>query len=490
MNKISNSGVYYDEFGQMVLVTQGLSGYTLVANKKILFRLFLDVAAVNPTAVLATITYRLLGFSIKKNIMIPSGSLLIENTAPNGPSIGILFTGDVFPFGGTYEIAFSVSNNLSSVLKFRITDLNFKTPGRLRLLIHNLVGTAPWGTKIESNFNWLVEMFQSLERFSAMAPVRDGIKFGLNHKDAGLCWLIGENIDPWSCPSGPCTTAENIAKLLRETNQINSGGTSEHVDATIGWRPRDRSMFPPPGGESTGGQAFPDKLLATFVGGNENGVEKTAAVMAQEVGHLFDLEPKESPHFDGGGHSKDRAVIDPFAFDFYRLKPYQPPVGGFIGDVMGVGWHQGSDLVLFNAFDWEHLRKKLTQLSGASTVLPAERQLTETEKRELINDFHKNYAHSHEIIIRNPERALSSQEGFVWHWTPLGFQRLQKEKEMRTRSGMAPGVESIQNWLEELDVSEVYAPLADRPLHMVINPNQNTSLPEAKTDIIGIMQSR
>ena len=35
MSKITNSGIYYDEFGQLVLVTQDVGGYTLVAHKKI-----------------------------------------------------------------------------------------------------------------------------------------------------------------------------------------------------------------------------------------------------------------------------------------------------------------------------------------------------------------------------------------------------------------------------------------------------------------------
>jgi len=41
MAEISKSGFYQDELGQPIIVTQGLSGYTLVDKKKILFRLFL-----------------------------------------------------------------------------------------------------------------------------------------------------------------------------------------------------------------------------------------------------------------------------------------------------------------------------------------------------------------------------------------------------------------------------------------------------------------
>jgi hypothetical protein len=500
MNKITNSGLYYDDSGQLVLVTQGLGGYTLVANKKILFRLFLDVAATNVTAVLVTITYRLLGFSIKKNILIPAGSLLIENTSPNGPSVGILFTGDAFPFPGKYEVAFSVSGNSSFLPGFKI-ELGFLEPGRLRLLIHNLVGTAPWGTKIEPNFAWLIEMFQSLERLSAMLPVSDGIKFGLTHTDAGLCFLFGENIDAWPevCPSGnppPCTKDEMIALNLSETNQINAGGTLAHVDATISWRPRDATKFPPPGGEGVGGQAIsynspPGKGLAVIVGGRLNGKEFTAPLVAQEIGHLFGLEPRESPHFEDpldGLHSKDRSVIDPFAFDFYLQKPYQPLLGDFIGDVMnnfGGGLSRGRDMVLYNAFDWEHLRKKLPRLPDVFRAIASEKRLSKDQHDNLVDDWHKRFADETEIKVAYPGRVLSAREGFEWHWTSLGFQPGKSVRARKTKSGLTPGVEVIRAWLEDLGIKEVYAPVGDHPLHMVINPNTATTMHSEDFDVFG-----
>ena len=72
MNKITSSGLYGDDFGQLVLVTQGLGGYTLVAQKKILFRLFLETAPNSVTAVLATIKFKIGRFTITKNILVPS----------------------------------------------------------------------------------------------------------------------------------------------------------------------------------------------------------------------------------------------------------------------------------------------------------------------------------------------------------------------------------------------------------------------------------
>jgi hypothetical protein len=486
MSQITNSGLYGDDLGQVVLVTQGLIGYTLVAHKKILFRLFLLDLSPNTfiAAVVVEIKVKLSsGIEVNEGFVIPSDSLIIEHNSPNGPSVGILLSGDVFPFVASYEITFDVYGNLPSAPHFEIKELVFSLPGRVRLLIHNLVGTAGWGTKIEPNIGWLLEMLDALERLATMLPVHDGVRLGLTRRDAGVCFAFGENVDPFACPSGPCTKAEKIAKMVREAREINSRGTAEHVDATICWRPRDYTKLPPPG-EDAGGVAFPSEELVSMVGGNENGVEKTASVMAQEVGHVFGLEPPESPHFNGGGHSKDEAVFDPFAFDFYHLKPYQPheppPTRDFIGDVMGLGWHQGRDMVLYNAFDWEFLRKKLVQLPGIYAPLAAKKRSTKEQQNELFNDFRKSLTGEPKIKIANIGKALPTKEGFVWHWTSHGFQLIRRAKYTKTRSGLGPSVEGIRSWLEDLGISEVYAPIGDWPLRMVINPNARISLPESE----------
>ncbi len=97
MPEITQSGLYLDIRGQPFLVTQGLSGYTLVDKKQILFRLFMspfNLARI--TAVFARIDY--IGQNIPDTtILIPSGDLLIENLPPNGPSVGIVLQGNIFP---------------------------------------------------------------------------------------------------------------------------------------------------------------------------------------------------------------------------------------------------------------------------------------------------------------------------------------------------------------------------------------------------------
>jgi hypothetical protein len=485
MAKITESGMHTDEFGQMVLITQGLAGYTFVANKKILFRLFLDVSALCCPTVIATVTYKILFLSITKTFIIPSSALLIEDAAPFGPSIGVLFTGDAFPYLGSnvrYQVDFRVYGGSSTIPHFRTPEMQFQMPERLRLLIHNLVGTAPWGNTITPNFGWLVDMFQALERFSNMLPVRDGLKFGLTHADAGLCFIYGDNIDTWPQPTP--TPAEMVQLILSETEQINASGTNERVDATVGFRMRDAAKFPPPGGEGPGGKAIsydspPGKGLALVVGGNWNGKEMTGSIIGQEVGHLFGLEPKESPHFEDpldGLHSKDPVLTDPFAFDFYLLKHYQPGPGAFLGDVMnglGGGVWQGRDMSLYNAFDWEYLRKKLVRLPGvaARSIVEAKRP-SKAHERKVVAALDTMFADENEIDVRNPQKTLPSRDGYTWHWTSRGFQPV-KEDEKKTGPRLSPHAEAIRTSLEGLGIRQAYAPVADRPLRAVITPNAN-----------------
>ena len=287
-------------------------------------------------------------------------------------------------------------------------------PGRAEASDPQFVGTAPWGNTLTPDFSWLVDMFRALERFSNMLPVRDGLKFGLTHTDAGLCFVFGDNINSWPQPTP--TKAEMVQLLLSETEQINAAGTLERVDATVAYRPRDAAKFPPPGGEGAGGKAFfydtpPGKGLAVVVGGNLRGKEMTGSILGQEVGHLFGLEPRESPHFEDpldGLHSKDPVLNDPFAFDFYLLKPYQPGPGAFLGDVMngrGGGVWQGRDMSLFNAFDWEYLRKKFVRMPGVARSLIEVKRPTKAHQSKVAAALDKMFADENEIdvkILRRP----------------------------------------------------------------------------------------
>lgn len=486
MAKISKSGVHYDTSGQLFLATQGLGGYTLVANKKILFRIYTSLASTVCVSVLATVTYRLFGFKLSRSFFIPTSSLLIERPGLLGDSIGILFSGDMFPFSTPVvtTVDFKVYGSSSTTAQFSTGDMIFKAPGRVRLMIHHLAGRAPWGTQIKPDLSWLVEIFRSMERLNAMLPVRDGLALGLMHDEAGIGFILGENLDPWPpvCPTGgapPCASAEMREYFMRETEDINNAGTGERVDATVLWRPRDL-LFPAPGGESVGGQAQyydspPGKGLAGLVGGNWYGKEYTGAILAQEVGHLFGLEPRDSPHFEDpadGLHSKDPAHNDPFAFDFHLLKPFVPPANGFLGDVMnnsGGGLTQGTDMVLYNAFDWEYLRQKFVKLPGVARS-SSRANGSSSSQRELTATVAEILKSASAINVKNLHKGFGSEYGQNWHWTARGFQSSPLPKGTKAVD-VEHGLTGLQHWLKEQGVSEFYAPVSTRPLPLVINPD-------------------
>jgi hypothetical protein len=94
-------------------------------------------------------------------------------------------------------------------------------------------------------------------------------------------------------------------------------------------------------------------------------------VFCQESGHGFNLEPSESPHYDGGGHSKDQ-VIDPAETDLGFDVQYNQPLPGFMYDLMyggGIGYATNRNFSP-NSWDWEYLRKKFLALPSTGPSGP------------------------------------------------------------------------------------------------------------------------
>ena len=63
MSAVTQSGIVFSDNGTRMLITQGLTGYTLVTKKKILFRVFVDPFYMGPTrqinSVAVTLTFRI-----------------------------------------------------------------------------------------------------------------------------------------------------------------------------------------------------------------------------------------------------------------------------------------------------------------------------------------------------------------------------------------------------------------------------------------------
>jgi hypothetical protein len=507
MTDITQSGLHQDSTisGQQFLVTQGLSGYTLVDRKIILFRLFLhptNLARVN--AVFARIRYS--GVDIPDSeILIPYEDLIIENSVPNGPSVGIIFQGNIFPSALIrYFVEFYLLYSSGPTGRFAISNLKFQKSGTLRVLaksIQSITGTAPWGNKIVSDHTWLTDLIASMERLGAMLPVSDGVFFGSNPgDDDGLAFFIGDNIDAWPfvCPLGspPSVPDEEFPNILvcppdemrdfnlEEAKKWRNQG--KRIDITVAWRLRDTTRFPPPGGEHCGGVGyFPkpplnktplEKRYASVCGGNRDGVENTAPIMAQEIAHNFGVVTKESPHFDGHHHSKDPELVDPFAFDFVRLRPYSAtppgPGGSYLGDVMSYAWNQGRDLTLFNAYDWEHLRERLNELQIQALTNSDEKK----GQKKLEEQIQTPFVGIQKVQVDDPEPTLNSKPGFEWHWTPKGFQLLTEGIIKRDSARLALSAESVLFTLRELGIKEAYAPIDGKYLSFIISPHRHASV--------------
>jgi hypothetical protein len=371
--------------------------------------------------------------------------------------------------------------------------MKFSISGNLRILVkpvESITRTAPWGNKILSNASWLFDIFESLTRFAAMLPIRDGIWHGLTNPPAnkGLAWGIGTPIDAWPavCPSGAtpsipdkeypnflkCPDGEMWEFCLKEARELNARG--KRVDTTVTYRPRD--VLKPPSGESPGGNASADAArdfrLANVVGGLNNGFETTASIMAQEVGHNFGCESGFSPHSDGNWHSKDPDILEPAAstaFDFVLLRPYLGVPLGPVADVMGSYWGRGKDLVLFNAYDWEYLRVKLLTAAGIAPEIKDEKD--PKARKKMIDDLETAFG-DQKIEVGNHERFLSPRPGFEWHWTRSGFQLLKKGQ-----LGSDPtSIEMLFSTLEKLGIKEVYAPIYGKPFPIVVNPGAGSDI--------------
>jgi len=112
---ISLSGVYQGDNGQTFLVTQGITGYTLVAGKQCLFRLFLGAQQLSQVD---TVTFRASspGLNQPDATVTSQSQLIVETGTPNGPSVGLIIPGFAFPQAGSYSVTLSAQNAVSAVL--------------------------------------------------------------------------------------------------------------------------------------------------------------------------------------------------------------------------------------------------------------------------------------------------------------------------------------------------------------------------------------
>src|SRR5262249_5457875 len=120
--QIERSGISRDNLGTTFLITQGLSGASLVAGKQTLLRLFVDAIALPNVTSLAVSAA---GASPTFDYRFSSPLLIVETQSPNGPSVGAIIPGFAFPESGDYRISITASNSQGSVVRTTTTNARF-----------------------------------------------------------------------------------------------------------------------------------------------------------------------------------------------------------------------------------------------------------------------------------------------------------------------------------------------------------------------------
>ena len=376
---VGQSGFYQAYNGVSFLVTQGLTGSTLIAGKRCLFRLFMPPQSLPQVD---TAVFELSSSVLDRpvTIFISKPALITESTVPNGPSVGGVIDGAAFPKAGTYTITLSLQDSNFRVLRYTSFDLTVLPTKDLRLLIvfGEYLATpptppvpgqppGPYGPTTQ----WYADIARSMNRIASMFPVRDGVQNDLNGNTSnGLRYLIGE-----PCDASSAATLQYEDCVYGQTRRINASG-GDSIDVTVEFRPGLYAPeWNPPGDPGPGGNSgrppapYSDLPRASSVGGVWDGIEMTAPDVAQEIGHNFGLEPSTSPHYQDPadpGHSKDPFIYDQFAFDFINNTTHGPQIGDTMNNTGG-GAFQGADLVAFNVYDWEYLRSKLLELDSTGT---------------------------------------------------------------------------------------------------------------------------
>jgi hypothetical protein len=133
-------------------------------------------------------------------------------------------------------------------------------------------------------------------------------------------------------------------------------------------------------------------------------------------------------------------------------------------------------MVLYNAFDWEHLRQKFVKLPGVPRSAPSARRSPREAQKEMTATLEVGLSDAALIKVDNPGKALPTRPGYAWHWTGRGLQPAARGARSKGRATLAPSVEGLRTWLADQGVTEFYAPVGDQPLPMVINAQAHTKL--------------
>ena len=481
MLTIAKSGLYQNDLGESFLITQGVIGYTLVAGKQFLFRSF--VSPVTLTKINAVKVVISGNGSPSRGILIPKSELITEWSSPNGPSVGFIIRGFAFAKSGTYSIMLSFKDDTLTDLGLPMTyALQFAPTKDLRIMVVPLIGSAPSRNFLFTDA-WNIDIDKAMQRLGSMFPVRDCVLRGLKHKvAAGIRYEVAKPLEAW-----PLEVGIPAPDYLAETKAINAQTTSntDRIDVTILYRPVQPNYNEPPGGIAAYGgitQALP---TASCVAGWWAGLSLTAPCFAQEIGHLFGLEPGGSPHFQDPAnpmHSKDPSIYDPYAFDFVNKRIYPAP-NHFLGDPMnnlGNGVFQGADSVMYNAYDWEYVRQGLMNLNANSTgteINPAVRDVCAFIR---LNKLYKTIPVPPNTFV---ETIGSRADGKQYVWTNNGFVPVIPPGDPYAKFFAQTTKILLKEFIKN-KVDEVYIPVDNKVMEII--GSQVNSLDSGHTDLLNL----
>lgn len=471
----------------------------MIAGKQCLLRIFLEPAIIREVQVIYVWISRAIVEPFFRPppvlLAIPRDYLIIEESIPNGPSIGIVMKGQLFPeaVNLNYSIKIRAVGPRGRNLHELTTDyLKFHPTKDLRLLVVP-IDMSRDNYAYKPQLSWPIDIAMSMLRLGSIFPVRDGVQSELNGIITnGIRYRVG--------PACGGTAGENFTQCAYEQTRSINRSPGDDIDVTIEYRPGFYiPNFYPLGDICPGGRAdyaeapyndlrrvqivvgyYPAIFDSTFpcpvALGIPSGIETTAPIMAQEIGHHFGLEPDTSPHSDGRGHSKDKIIFDQYAFDFRKIKPRHPvPEGWHLGDLMSTAWDQGADRCLLNVYDWEYMRSQLMLLNSTGTDAPTITPVRYSKS----DDF---------VIIEMPsqsglstlqesmERVLTKTSGYTWEWTSGGIWSVPSAN--NNKSAISEEIYRIISDLQNEGSEHIYIPIQGKKFDMIVN-QRTDYLPES-----------
>jgi hypothetical protein len=138
---------------------------------------------------------------------------------------------------------------------------------------------------------------------------------------------------------------------------------------------------------------------------------------------------------------------------------------------MSWAWCRGESFRMFNTFDWEYLRSKISELDSTGTETNP--SLITAPTISLIRESPLKYFESDLILSTNPKDYKKvlyvENEKWQWDWTFDGLQQIKKESNLQSnQNSIGQKLETVLAQLYKDDYEAVYATTVGKDLSFVI----------------------